>query len=78
MVALLAVMACAFFAGGCISDQEHAENRSERCRRYLSFALDTLTDKGVTLKGASEAVASNIWVPHGENVTIKLQMQQNF
>lgn len=64
MVVLLAVMACAFFAGSYISDQEHAENRAERCRRYLSFALDTVTDKGVTLEGASEAVASNIWVAH--------------
>lgn len=63
--ALLAVvMAGAFFAGGHMSDKEHAESRTERGRDELSSALDALTDKGLLLEGAPEAVASHLWAAH--------------
>lgn len=54
----------AFFAGDYMSDQSYIENRAEQFDKYISFAIDTAEDKGLSVDGASESIASNLWVAH--------------
>lgn len=61
---LIAAVILAFFLGGHTRDQAHEEARAQRYDRYLSFAIDTVEDKGLSVEGAAEAVASNLWVAH--------------
>ncbi|MBQ8834190.1 MAG: hypothetical protein IJ001_04600 [Oscillospiraceae bacterium] len=60
----LAATALSFFVGDYMSDKQHMEDRLQRCGRYVSFAIDTIEDKGLSLEGALDAITSNIWVAH--------------
>lgn len=62
-----------FFAAGCatsfsvgdyMSDKSHMESRAEQFDRYISFAIDTVEDKGLSVEGSPEAIVSNLWVAH--------------
>lgn len=64
IVFLLAAIVVSFLVGDYMSDKEYIEDRLQRCSRYISFAIDTVEDKGLSVEGASEAIASNIWVAH--------------
>lgn len=59
-----AAVILSFFAGEHRSEQKHAEERAERCGRSISFAMDTIRDKGLAVEGAPEAAASHIWAAH--------------
>ncbi|MBR5508673.1 MAG: hypothetical protein IKV59_01320 [Lachnospiraceae bacterium] len=54
----------AFFTGAYISDKNHMKDREKHFDQYMSFAIDTVENKGLSIDGASEAIASNIWVAH--------------
>ena len=54
----------AYFAGDYMSDKAHKEAHAEQFGKYMSRAIDTVEDKGLSLEGASEAIASNVWVAH--------------
>lgn len=64
IVFFIAAVVLSFFVGVYMSDKEHMEDRVQHCGRYISFAIDTIEDKGLSVDGASEAIASNIWVAH--------------
>ena len=53
-----------YFAGDYMSDKSHKEVHSEQFGKYMSRAIDTVEDKGLSLEGASEAIASNVWGAH--------------
>ena len=53
-----------FFIGDHMSDKAHTENRAEQFGKYVLLAIDTVENKSLSLEGASEAIASNIWVAH--------------
>lgn len=36
----------------------------QRCSRYISFAIDIVEEKDLSMEGAMEAIASNIRVAH--------------
>lgn len=64
IVFLLAAIVLSFFAGDYMRSKAYKDDRAQRCGRYLSFAIDTLEDKGLFLDGTMEFIASNIWVAH--------------
>ena len=64
IVVFVAGVILSFFAGDYMSDKAHIENRAEEFGKYISLAIDTVEGKGLTLEGASESIASNIWVAH--------------
>ncbi len=63
-VFVIAVVVLSFFVGGYMSGKAHKENRSERFEKYISIAIDTVENKGLSIDGASETTASNLWVAH--------------
>lgn len=64
IVLFIAAVALSFFVGDYMSDKEHMEDCAEYFGKYISIAIDTVEDKGLSVDGASEAIASNIWVAH--------------
>lgn len=64
IVFFIAGVVLSFFAGNYISNKENMEERTQICRKYISFAIDTVQDKGLALEGASEFIVSNLWVAH--------------
>ncbi len=64
IVLFFAAITVSFFVGNYMSDKAHKENRAEYFDKYISLAIDTVEDKGLSVNGASEAIASNIWVAH--------------
>lgn len=45
-------------------DKAHKEEQAEQFDKYVSIAIDTFENKGLSVDGALEAIASNIWVAH--------------
>lgn len=64
IVFFLVAIVISFFAGDYMSDKEHLENNVQRCSKHISFAIDTVENKGLSVEGAAETIASNIWVAH--------------
>lgn len=64
IVLFVAGVVLAFFAGDYMSDKAHMESRAEEFNKYISIAIDTVENKGLALEGATETIASNIWVAH--------------
>ena len=64
IVLFVAGVVLAFFAGDYMSNKAHMENRAEEFNKYISLAIDTVEDKGLAIEGATETIASNIWVAH--------------
>ena len=54
----------AFFIGDYMSDKAYTERRTEEFGQHISLAIETVENKSLALEGASEAIASNIWVAH--------------
>ncbi len=54
----------AFFIGDYMSDKAYTERRTEEFGQHISLAIETVENKGLALEGASETIASNIWVAH--------------
>ena len=63
-VFFVAGVVASFFAGDYMRDKAHKENQAELFETYISRAIDTVEQKGVTLEGAAEYIASNLWVAH--------------
>lgn len=64
IVFIIAGFAISFFIGHYVSDKSHTESRAAQFDKYISRAIDTIKDKGLSIDGAPEAIASNIWVAH--------------
>ena len=64
IVLFIAVVTLSFFVGDYMSDKAHKDDQAEQFGKYISLAIDTVEDKGLSVAGASEAIASNIWVAH--------------
>ena len=75
IVFIIAGFAISFFIGHYVSDKSHTESRAAQFDKYISRAIDTIKDKGLSIDGAPEAIASNIWVD--TNFVIALKFPQN-
>ena len=64
IICLLAAAALSFFVGNYMSEQEHLNDKTELCAKLFSTAIDTVENKGLSIAGAKEFVASNIWAAH--------------
>lgn len=64
IVLFIATVTLSFFVGDYMSDNEHTAKQAEQFGKYISLAIDTVEDKGLSIDGAAEAIASNIWVAH--------------
>ena len=64
LLLFLASVALSFSAGTRISDNAHTQDRAQRCSRLISIAIETAENKGLSVEGAAEAIASNIWAAH--------------
>lgn len=64
IVFFVAGIVLSFLAGDYMSDKAHQKEQAEQFGKYISLAIDTVEDKGLSVAGASEAIASNIWVAH--------------
>ncbi len=64
IVLFIAAVTLSFFVGDYMSDKAHKEDHAEQLVKYISLAIDTVEDKGLSLEGATETIASNIWVAH--------------
>ena len=64
IVFIIAGFAISFFIGHYVSDKSHTESRAAQFDKYISRAIDTIEDKGLSIDGAPEMIASNIWVAH--------------
>lgn len=60
----IAGVVLSFFAGNYMSNKENMKERTQICRKYISFAIDTVQEKGLALEGASESIVSNLWMAH--------------
>ena len=64
VVLFIAAITISFFAGNYMSDNAHNREQAEQFEKYISLAIDTVEGKGLAVEGASEYIASNIWVAH--------------
>ena len=64
IVLFIAGILLSFFVGSYMSNKEHQKERIQNCHKHISLAIDTVEEKGLALEGASEAIASNLWVAH--------------
>ena len=64
IVLFIAAVTLSFFVGDYMSDKAHKEDQAEQFGKYISLAIDTVEGKGLSLEGATETIASNIWVAH--------------
>ena len=64
IVLFITAIAISFFVGDYMSDKAHKKEQAEHFRKYISLAIDTVEGKGLSLEGATETIASNIWVAH--------------
>ena len=64
IVLFIAAVVISFFVGGYMSDKAYKESRAEQFEKHISLAIDTVENKGLAIAGASESIASNIWVAH--------------
>ncbi len=64
IVLFVAAVTLSFFAGDLMRDKAHKEEQAEQFDKYVSIAIDTFENKGLSVDGALEAIASNIWVAH--------------
>lgn len=62
IVSFIAAVGLSFFIADYMNYQEQLEARAERCGRYISFAIETVEEKGLATGGALEYVASTISV----------------
>jgi len=63
-VIFIAGVMLSYFLGNYISDKEHEKMKVQDCCKYISLAIDIVEDKGISVTGASETVASNLWIAH--------------
>ena len=64
VVLFIAAITISFFVGDCMSDKAYKEEQAELFGKYISLAIDAVEGKGLAVDGASEYIASNIWVAH--------------
>ena len=64
IVLFIAAVTLSFFVGDYMSDKAHKEEQAEQFGKYISLAIDTVENKGLSIDGVSGAIASNIWVAH--------------
>ena len=64
VVIFIVAVVFSFFMGNYMSDKEHMEDRRQYFGKYISIAIDTVEAKSLSMNGAAEAIASNIWVAH--------------
>ena len=64
IVLFVAAVTLSFFAGDLMRDKAHNEEQAEQFDKYVSIAIDTFENKDLSVDGALEAIASNIWVAH--------------
>lgn len=64
IVFFIAGVVLSFLAGNYMSNKEYMEERTQICRKYISFAIDTVQKKGLDLGGKTESIVSNLWVAH--------------
>ncbi len=64
IVLFVAAVTLSLFVGDYMSDKAHKEEQAEQFGKYISLAIDTVEGKELTLEGAAETIASNIWVAH--------------
>ena len=64
IVLFVAAVTLSFFAGDLMRDKAHKEEQAEQFDKYVSIAIDTFENKDLSVDGALEAIASNIWVAH--------------
>lgn len=53
-----------FYAGARMRDEQLSERTAERFESYISFAIWETENKGLSVDGAVESIASSIWVAH--------------
>ena len=51
IVFFIAGVVLSFLAGNYMSNKEYMEERTQICRKYISFAIDTVQKKGRDLEG---------------------------
>ena len=64
IVLFIAAVTLSFFAGDYLSDKAHKEEQATQFEKCISLAIDTIESKGLSLEGASEYAASNLWMAH--------------
>ena len=64
IVLFIAAVTLSFFVGDYMSDKARKEDQAKQLGKYISLAIDTVEGKGLSLEGATETIASNIWVAH--------------
>lgn len=64
IVLFVAAVTLSFFAGDLMRDKAHKEEQAEQFDKYVSIAIDIFENKDLSVDGALEAIASNIWVAH--------------
>ena len=64
IVLFVAAVTLSFFAGDLMRDKAHKEEQAEQFDKYVSIAIDTFENKDLSVDGALETIASNIWVAH--------------
>ena len=52
IVFIIAGFAISFFIGHYVSDKSHTESRAAQFDKYISRAIDTIKDKGLSIDGA--------------------------
>ena len=64
LILVLVTAGVSYCAGTYVRDKEYSESRSQRCAKNISFAIEKIEEKGLSVDGVVEAVASDIWVAH--------------
>ena len=64
IVLFIGAVFLSFLAGSRTAQRTQAEAQHQRCIRYITSAIDTAENKGLTTEGALEFIASNLWVAH--------------
>lgn len=79
---VLALLTASFFTGSYVKEQKNLDARVQRCRTFVSFALDKAENEDYSDQAVMKALASNIYAAYqycdDENTTAQLHDLWNY
>jgi len=64
MIIMILLVAGAFFSAGYITEQKHKDDREERCKTLILFALDKTENEDLKDEGVMRALISNVYAAY--------------
>ena len=75
LIAFIASLLIAFYAGGALKEKQYKEERLQRCKTLISFAMDKAENEDLSESGVFEALVSNLYAAYESCDSLALSSQ---